>query len=49
MAAMIFIPIDMEEIMGRTSGRAALALSDEQRTKLLARDEMSPNIVGSAH
>lgn len=32
--AMILLPTELEEIMGRTSGRAALALSDEQRTKL---------------
>jgi transposase len=32
--AMILQTINMEKIMGRTSGRATLALTDEQRTKL---------------
>jgi len=31
---MILMPTDLEEIMGRTSGRAALRLSDEQRAEL---------------
>jgi transposase len=31
---MILIPFDLEVIMGRTSGRAALPLTDEQRSRL---------------
>jgi hypothetical protein len=32
---MIVIAFDLEVIMGRRSGRAALVLTDEQRSKLL--------------
>ncbi|MGB4226413.1 MAG: hypothetical protein WBJ68_07105, partial [Candidatus Dechloromonas phosphoritropha] len=32
--AMIVLPFDVEVIMGRTSGRAALLLTDEQRSRL---------------
>ena len=32
--AMIVLPFDVEVIMGRTSGRAALVLTDKQRSRL---------------